>query len=397
MEKEEEKRWNISFAGCGFRSIYYLGALSCILDRVPHLVHGASRFCGASSGCLVAAALAVGIPMDDICGDLLNMAEEARKLPLSVFHPSFSLLRSVQRSLMDRLPEDAHLRASGRLYVSLTRLHDGNNVLVSQFDSREELIQVLMCSCFFPVYCGFVPPSYRGVLYMDGALSNNMPLFEHRNTITLAPFSGESDICPTEGTFNILEVHYGNVSIQVNEGNVHRVWTSFLPPTAETLAEICLNGYVDALRFLRQRHLIGAQSISSGLVSELEELKPTSSKSETELSNEVHVEDERLCEGVPERLPEDVKRVLCRSSRDPGSILGFRVFPLVSVLLFLIRVLTLPFELIVILIRSEMSSGVRTRSRDDVFNPGCGRPRWDDNRNLDLSVPSSRRKTTKLQ
>ena len=68
---------------------------------------------------------------------------------------------------------------------------------------------------------------------MDGALSNNMPLFEHRNTITMAPFSGESDICPKEGTFNFFEVHYGNVSIQVNTGNVHRVYTSFLPPRLE--------------------------------------------------------------------------------------------------------------------------------------------------------------------
>lgn len=70
-------------------------------------------------------------------------------------------------------------------------------------------------------------------LYMDGALSNNMPLSEQRNTITVAPFSGESDICPREGTFNAVEVHYGNVSIQVNTGNVHRICTSFLPPRLE--------------------------------------------------------------------------------------------------------------------------------------------------------------------
>lgn len=68
---------------------------------------------------------------------------------------------------------------------------------------------------------------------MDGALSNNMPLLEHRNTITLAPFSGESDICPTEGTFNFFEANYGNVSIQANTGNVHRVCTAFLPPRLE--------------------------------------------------------------------------------------------------------------------------------------------------------------------
>lgn len=75
--------------------------------------------------------------------------------------------------------------------------------------------------------------SFSSQRYMDGALSNNMPLFEQRNTITMAPFSGESDICPKEGTFNFFEVHYGNISIQVNTGNVHRVCTSFLPPRLE--------------------------------------------------------------------------------------------------------------------------------------------------------------------
>lgn len=59
------EEWNISFAGCGFRSIYYVGALSCILERAPQLVHGASKICGSSSGCLVAAALTVGIPIGE--------------------------------------------------------------------------------------------------------------------------------------------------------------------------------------------------------------------------------------------------------------------------------------------------------------------------------------------
>lgn len=59
------EEWHMSFAGCGFRSIYYVGALSCILERVPRLVQGASTFGGASSGCLVAAAMAVGIPIGE--------------------------------------------------------------------------------------------------------------------------------------------------------------------------------------------------------------------------------------------------------------------------------------------------------------------------------------------
>uniref|UniRef100_A0A3Q2YLN2 PNPLA domain-containing protein n=1 Tax=Hippocampus comes TaxID=109280 RepID=A0A3Q2YLN2_HIPCM len=215
--------WNISFAGCGFRSVYYLGAVTSILERAAHLVYGASKICGASSGCLVAAALTVGLPI----------GEKARKHHLSIFHPTFSLQRTVRNSLQEKLPADAHRRASGRLCVSLTRMSDGSNVLVSHFDSREELIQVLMCSCFFPVYCGLIPPSYRGQLYMDGALSNNMPLLEHPNTITMAPFCSESDISPKDGAWTAISVHCNNLNIQVTAGNVRRIYTSFLPPAPE--------------------------------------------------------------------------------------------------------------------------------------------------------------------
>lgn len=72
---------------------------------------------------------------------MLNLARTARTRPLGVLHPAFSLLQQVRDLLLEKLPADAHLRASGRLCVSLTRL-DGRNLLVSQFDSREELVQV---------------------------------------------------------------------------------------------------------------------------------------------------------------------------------------------------------------------------------------------------------------
>lgn len=76
------------------------------------------------------------------CNDLMHMAKEARKHKLGPLHPSFNLLQMVKDSLHRSLPQDAHVRASGKLCVSLTRVSDGKNKLVSQFDSREELIQV---------------------------------------------------------------------------------------------------------------------------------------------------------------------------------------------------------------------------------------------------------------
>ncbi|XP_072292016.1 uncharacterized protein [Eucyclogobius newberryi] len=157
-----ELGWNLSLAGCGFRALYHLGALSCLLEHEPELVLRAARFSGASSGSLVAAALAVNVPLSLLASELVSIAMEARLLSVGVFHPSFSLLRRTRDSLLKLLPLDAHEHASRRLCVSLTRVHDGKNLRVTHFRSREELVQVLLCSCFFPVYCGFIPPTYKG-------------------------------------------------------------------------------------------------------------------------------------------------------------------------------------------------------------------------------------------
>ncbi|KAI3371075.1 hypothetical protein L3Q82_023710, partial [Scortum barcoo] len=57
-----KKDWSISFAGCGFMGIYYVGATSCILERFPGFIRDASKIYGASAGALMAAILTVGIP-----------------------------------------------------------------------------------------------------------------------------------------------------------------------------------------------------------------------------------------------------------------------------------------------------------------------------------------------
>lgn len=70
------------------------------------------------------------------------MATEARRRRLGPLHPAYDLLHIVKQSLLSSLPEDAHVRASGKLCVSLTRVSDRQNLLVSEFSSRDELIEV---------------------------------------------------------------------------------------------------------------------------------------------------------------------------------------------------------------------------------------------------------------
>ena len=44
--------------------------------------------------------------------------------------------------LQRTLPDNCHHLANGRLGISLTRVADGENVLVSHFNNKEELVQV---------------------------------------------------------------------------------------------------------------------------------------------------------------------------------------------------------------------------------------------------------------
>lgn len=128
--------------------------------------------------------------------------------------------------------------------------------------------------------------------YVDGGISDNLPLYELRNTITVSPFSGESDICPQDSSTNIHELRVTNTSIQFNLRNLYRLSKALFPPepmvsrgagsealgsgggagtsglrgqdrarlapapvshsSPQVLREMCKQGYRDGLRFLRR-------------------------------------------------------------------------------------------------------------------------------------------------
>ncbi|XP_071347888.1 1-acylglycerol-3-phosphate O-acyltransferase Pnpla3-like [Trachinotus anak] len=329
-----KKDWSISFAGCGFMGIYYVGATSCVLERFPRLLQDAFKMYGASAGSLMAAVLTIGIPLEKCCANLMFMAKEARRYRLGPLHPAYNLLQIVQDSLLSSLPADAHVRASGRLCVSLTRVSDGKNVLVSEFDSREELIQALICSCFVPFYCGVIPPTYRGVHYVDGAISDNLPRCHLKNTLTFSAYAGESDICPRASTLNFHEVRFSNVSIQVNSENMCRVTSTFFPPDPEAMSEICQKGYMDALRFLQEHNLISSECPMRGLETDsprpaccelMKEQAEAEESSETTQQNGLKPPQEEhfwLDPQLIENLPADIRKALCEACRESHTARG---------------------------------------------------------------------------
>ncbi|KAM4722625.1 patatin-like phospholipase domain-containing protein 2 [Rhinophrynus dorsalis] len=248
--------WNISFAGCGFLGIYHFGVASCLKEHAPFLVENARNIYGASAGALTATALVSGACLGEAGANIIEVSKEARKRFLGPLHPSFNLVKIIRKCLYKTLPDDAHEHATGRLGISLTRVSDGENVLLSQFNTKEELIQACVCSTFIPVYCGLIPPCLQGVRYVDGGISDNLPQYELKNTITVSPFSGESDICPRDGCTNLHELRVTNTSIQFNLSNLYRLSKALFPPEPQVLKDMCKQGYRDALHFLKRNGLL---------------------------------------------------------------------------------------------------------------------------------------------
>ncbi|XP_064423445.1 patatin-like phospholipase domain-containing protein 2 isoform X2 [Latimeria chalumnae] len=229
-----EAPWSISFAGCGFLGIYHVGVASCLREHAPYLVENAKNICGASAGALTATALVSGTCLGEAGAGVIEASKEARKRFLGPLHPSFNLVKIIRNRLYQTLPDNAHEIATGRLGISLTRVSDGENVLLSEFHSKEDLVQ----------------------RYVDGGISDNLPHYELKNTITVSPFSGESDICPRDSSTNIHEFRFTNTSIQFNLRNLYRLSKALFPPEPQVLKEICKQGYLDAMDFLKKNGLL---------------------------------------------------------------------------------------------------------------------------------------------
>lgn len=72
----------------------------------------------------------------------MEFARFAKQQPLGLLSPTVDIFRSLEVTLQRCLPDNAHTLATGRLHVSMTRVSDGKNVLVSEFHSKDDLIKV---------------------------------------------------------------------------------------------------------------------------------------------------------------------------------------------------------------------------------------------------------------
>ncbi|NWY15779.1 PLPL1 protein, partial [Aphelocoma coerulescens] len=215
--------YSILFRGCSFLFIYEAGVLTALQDLSPDIMKSAHRIYGSSSGSVMATAGLCGCDVGKgytllfiLCLKRWNSWEFWRRL-----------IRLVRRTLRKFLPPNAHELVSGKLHIVLTRVHDWRTVTVSEFASKEELIQAVTCSCFIPLYFGLCPPTYRGVRYVDGEVAMWTADFVSRTTITISAFAGEYDICPKDGPAAFLTFQLADSILQISKMNICRLYHIF--------------------------------------------------------------------------------------------------------------------------------------------------------------------------
>ncbi|NXW35076.1 PLPL1 protein, partial [Phaetusa simplex] len=201
--------FSILFRGCSFLLLYEAGVFAALRDLSPDILKSASRIYGASSGSIVAT---LGLCECDI-GKGFEL----------LFIPCLKRLNILKDLLNKYLPPNAHQLVSGKLHVILTRVYDWRSVAVSEFASREDLIQAIMCSCFVPVCFGILPPMYHGVRYVDGELGMWRANFVSRTTITVSGFAGEYDIGPRDGPAAFFTFQLSDCILQISKRNICRL------------------------------------------------------------------------------------------------------------------------------------------------------------------------------
>ncbi|XP_068516536.1 1-acylglycerol-3-phosphate O-acyltransferase PNPLA3-like [Anas acuta] len=162
-----------------FMQVYEAGVLKALQELSPEILKSASKIYGASSGSILAAL--VLCECDMVTNNCFVLAlDELQKLLISgdiycvkgLLSSRGKILHVLKDVLNKFLPVNAHQLVSGKLHVILTRVHDWRSVTVSEFATKEDLIQALLCSCFVPLCFGFLPPLYHGVVcdqfYADG-------------------------------------------------------------------------------------------------------------------------------------------------------------------------------------------------------------------------------------
>ncbi|GJP41376.1 hypothetical protein CLOM_g1048 [Closterium sp. NIES-68] len=235
MRRDSLGEPGFSFSAAGLLFPYHLGVAQYLLDH--GYITDSTPLAGASAGALVSAVVATGVEPRSLMPLAKLVAADCRQNG-TAFRIGV-LLRGVLNRI---LPDDAHIKCSGRIRVAITQVFGSpRGLLVDAFESKEDLVDALITSSFVP---GYLEPraatSFRNRMCVDGGISHFIPPTASKHTVRVCAF-------PASG--------YGMTGIDINPdmNTLNNQWTMrqflswALEPAEDDIWDGLFNsGYADA-------------------------------------------------------------------------------------------------------------------------------------------------------
>eukprot|EP01023_Acetabularia_acetabulum_P045379 TRINITY_DN4597_c0_g1_i1.p1 TRINITY_DN4597_c0_g1~~TRINITY_DN4597_c0_g1_i1.p1 ORF type:complete len:302 (+),score=26.67 TRINITY_DN4597_c0_g1_i1:91-996(+) len=195
LEKEhkalQQPKYNLSFAGGGIYFFWQLGVAK-YLQNIVDL--NQISITGASSGALVAGLVGSGVDLDTAVESAyqLSMDNNIWDRPLGVIGIWGPIIREW---LYQLLPEDAVTSCRDRIEIILLEIPSFQQVLVSDYLTKDELVDALLASAHVPFLLdGNLAVQFRGKRYMDGSIPDfiryeNSPLLVQDGNAVVVDYS----------------------------------------------------------------------------------------------------------------------------------------------------------------------------------------------------------------
>uniref|UniRef100_A0A671T687 Patatin-like phospholipase domain containing 4 n=1 Tax=Sinocyclocheilus anshuiensis TaxID=1608454 RepID=A0A671T687_9TELE len=204
---------NLSFAAAGFLGAYHLGITEALLRHGDKLLSSLKACAGASAGALH-------------CKEFTyRFACNVRSQRFGAVTPGYDFMLELREGIEEILPPNTR-----------------KNSMVSSFTSREELIKVLLASCFVPVYAGGKPVEFQGQKWIDGGFTDSLPILP----------VGPQDISPAHKGISKLHLRLANMSVVFSKDNIIKLNQALFPPSLPRLKSLEQQGYQDAVYFLKK-------------------------------------------------------------------------------------------------------------------------------------------------
>ena len=163
---------SVAMCGGGFRSWYHMGVYHGLYNTFGAKALEKARFSGSSVGAIMAAIAACGVDPDVVWAHIPEIAALHR----DSWMENLTTVGSKCRFLLDDvLPADAHERATGRCFISVTSMLPlPHNVILTEYDTRDDLIDAVIASTYIPTWTFPGVCLHKGMVCVDGGVCNNL-------------------------------------------------------------------------------------------------------------------------------------------------------------------------------------------------------------------------------